>query len=193
MKKILIALSFIFLFSSALSQQDDTLRYRYGILLDHDASVIDQYGFKYRSSESFSLFIRFRLGIYDDNSETTASQSQDGSSFESNIGVEYILARISDISLFASSSIGYSTSRSNVEYSSIAIGNYTMINKNTAYSASLGIGIEYHIARQLSISGNQTVEIKYSRSTESGQTASNTITRTSINVPISTFTLTFYF
>ena len=193
--KTLNCVLLIFLASSSLLSQEtaDSVHFRLGILVDFNGSLIDQLGLKYRTSDDLSLFFRVRLNFFKNTYSEHSQDPYNGNDIKLTVGGEHVVADIYDMSLLALASVTYATSRFEQGYTAAQGGINYQLQKSTSYLIGPGVGVEYHIFDQLSLSLFNSFQIAYTKESYEYLTSTTSSKRTQFRIAEAFMTFTFYF
>jgi len=163
--KTVVLLLFILISNQSFAQEQDSVLHRYGFVLDFSNEFINQIGFKYKASNDLSCFMRGMIKSSQStlSSPITPDAVEKLDTYIANIGIEYVVARVNDLSLFVLVSGGVRVQNSKRPFY-LNETYFTYDNKvQTYYSLFPGVGVEYYFSKQFSLSGYQVVAYEYSK------------------------------
>jgi hypothetical protein len=148
----------LLIFSPAFAQESDTLQHRNGLVLDYNGYLIENLGFKYRLTSSWTPFIKLMYSYHSNSSSNEGfDPAYSRNTFQITAGTEYTIFRFAGISLLALSSLGYAYTNTSPIHNLTPTGE-----TGSTYSVTVGIAAEYFISKQFSIAGYETAVFSYS-------------------------------
>lgn len=152
---------FILLFfpTTAFANSEDTLHCSHGVLIDVDKHFVRDIGYKLRLSPSWALCAKVQWTV-DSDSRTNEDffLDQSGSSVKLTIGAEITMFRTGRVSFVGLGLLAYGHDASPSDASRKPTGK-----RRSTYSIDLGIGAEYALSKQFSVSISQRMGIAHSQ------------------------------